>query len=217
MSFLKSSSIIIIIIIIIIRCDFKSKSCISNVMGNPGLAGGRTGLSWCQVALVSLAYVLMLASCHLIISCAPCPQYIWLEPSPSYNTSWVKSSQSPAFSVILWFKDPVMLRFWVWQSSWQSSFLWDPDILMWPTPVILESCNPMILGLLQCLELVSPLRTMGLSGVFKSMVYQHRLERTQAAHQAGLLCPCSCCHRPFTIGLEQMSCYNHQWSWFLAW
>jgi hypothetical protein len=30
--------------------------------------GGRTGFWWCQVALISVAYVLVLPSCHLVIS-----------------------------------------------------------------------------------------------------------------------------------------------------
>jgi hypothetical protein len=41
---------------------------------------GRVWFWWCQVTLVSIASVLRLASCHLIISSICCPQYIWLEP-----------------------------------------------------------------------------------------------------------------------------------------
>jgi uncharacterized membrane protein len=36
-------------------------------------------------------------------------------------------------AVILWFRDPVNLGFWVCQSSWQSSFIWDAEILVWPS------------------------------------------------------------------------------------
>jgi hypothetical protein len=42
--------------------------------------GGRIGFWWCQVTLVSVVFVLMFASCRLIISTFTCPQYIWLEP-----------------------------------------------------------------------------------------------------------------------------------------
>jgi hypothetical protein len=63
----------------------------------------------------------------------------------SYNPSWFGAPQSPAFSVILWSRAPVNLRFWVCQFFWQSSFLWDPEILVWPSscyPGILESEDP---------------------------------------------------------------------------
>ena len=40
-------------------------------------------------------------------------------------------------------------------------------------PVILGSWNPKNVGVLQLLELVSPLGTMGLSGVFETKVDQH--------------------------------------------
>ena len=45
-------------------------------------------------------------------------------------------------------------------------------LLSW-YPGILVSWNPKILGMLQRLEVVSPLGTMGLSGVFETKVYQH--------------------------------------------
>jgi hypothetical protein len=62
MSFLKSS-------IIIMRCDFKSASSFSAVLGYPGLAVvGELGLLLrCQETFVSIAYVLALASHHLVI------------------------------------------------------------------------------------------------------------------------------------------------------
>ena len=66
------------------------------------------------------------------------------------------------------------------------------------------------MGVLQRLEMESPLGTMGLSGVFETKLYQHKSEGTRATGQAGLLCPCSCCHRPVTIGLEQILCSTHQ-------
>jgi hypothetical protein len=77
----------------------------------------------------------------------------------SYNPGWFRTPQSPTFCVMLWFWAPVNLRFLVCHSSWQSSFFWDPEILVWPSswyPGILVSWNPKILVMLQCLELVSP-------------------------------------------------------------
>jgi hypothetical protein len=72
MSFLKSS--------IIMRSDFRSESCFSGVLGYPGLAMvGEIGFWWCQVTLVSVAYVYKLASHHLNISSATYPCYFWLE------------------------------------------------------------------------------------------------------------------------------------------
>ena len=76
-------------------------------------------------------------------------------------------------------------------------------------PVILRSWNPESLGVLQHLEVVSFLGNVGLSGMFKTKVYQHRSEGTQAPGQARLPCPYSCCHRLVTVGLEQMLCSTH--------
>ena len=55
----------------------------------------------------------------------------------------------------LWFCDLVILRSWVCQSSWESSCLWDPEILVWPKswdPGILGSCGPrsVVQGLILC-------------------------------------------------------------------
>ena len=62
------------------RSDYRSICCFcGDVILYPRLDGMRVWFWWCQVTLVSVAYVLMLASCHLIISSACCPQYIWLE------------------------------------------------------------------------------------------------------------------------------------------
>ena len=57
-------------------------------------------------------------------------------------------------------------------------------------PVILGSLNPKILGVLQHLQVVSPLGTMGLSSVFETKVYQNQSEGTRALGQVGLLCSC---------------------------
>jgi hypothetical protein len=63
------------------RCDFKLKSSFSGCVGvSRTHCGGKTGFWWCQVALVSVAYVLALASCHLVISgvSLSCCLWLWL-------------------------------------------------------------------------------------------------------------------------------------------
>jgi hypothetical protein len=70
----------------------------------------------------------LLSSLYLIGAC------------PSYNLSWFRTLQSPAFSVILCLWAPVNLRFWVFQSTWQSS---SSEILKYwcdQAPFILRSC-----------------------------------------------------------------------------
>ena len=58
------------------KSDFRSISCFSGVMVYLGLAMVGGFCSDDVVTLVSVASVLMLASCHLIIPSAPCPPYI---------------------------------------------------------------------------------------------------------------------------------------------
>jgi hypothetical protein len=135
--------------------------------------GGVVWIWWCQVSLVSVASVLKLVSWHLIISYACCPQYIWLEPvCPIIPVD----SELLRVQLSLWFCDPVNLRFWVCQSSWESSFLWDPKILLWPSSWdhgILESQHP---G-----HVTAP------GNGTSSKVDRHQPEGTRAAGQAGLL------------------------------
>ena len=40
--------------------------------------GGRTGFLWCKITLVTFAYVLALASCHLVIFGVSCSSCLWL-------------------------------------------------------------------------------------------------------------------------------------------
>jgi hypothetical protein len=61
---------------------------------------------------------------------------------------WVKLSLWSCDSEILWFWDPGILRSWVCQSSWESSCLWDLEILVWRS-----SWDPVILAMLECLGL----------------------------------------------------------------
>ena len=56
---------------------------------------------------------------------------------------------------------------------------------------LLGSWDPKILGMLEHLEVVPPLGTMGLSTEFKIKVDQHRLEETQADSWVAFLCSCS--------------------------
>jgi hypothetical protein len=140
------------------------------------------------------------------------PSIYLIGACPSYKPSWFRYTQSPAFSVVLWLWAPVNLKFWVCQSSWQSSS--SETLKYWCdlAPVILGSCCRKILGVLQCLEVVFSLRTVELSGLFKAKVNQNWSKGTQASDQEGLWCPCFCCHRPVTIGLELMFGSTHQWS-----
>jgi hypothetical protein len=123
---------------------------------------------------------------------------------PSYNLGWFRTPQIPAFSCdsrLLWTWESGCVRVLGSQASSETLRFWCDQV-----PGILVSWNPKILGMVQCVEMVSPLGTVRLSGVFRTKVYQHISEGTWAAVQAGLLCPCSCCHRPIRISLEQMLC-----------
>jgi hypothetical protein len=118
--------------IIIMRSDFRSISCFSGVMAYPGLA------MWESLALMMpsnlgfccfCSYACLLPSDYLKCSI---PSVYLIGACPSCNPDWFRIPQSPDFSVILWVQDPVNLRFWVCQSCWQSSFLQNPEILVWP-------------------------------------------------------------------------------------
>ena len=79
------------------------------------LLGGRTGFWWCQVTLISVACLLMLVSCHMVISSATCPHCIWLEPVPPVIlvVSELLRVQLSLWSCdhgILWFYDPGCFR-----------------------------------------------------------------------------------------------------------
>ena len=101
-----------------------------------------------------------LPSIYLTGACPPC------------DPGCVSTPQNSAVSVILWFWDPVILRSWVCQSSWETSCLWDLEILVWPStwgpgilgswnPGILESWNPVDLGVLEYLGVELPLSVVG--------------------------------------------------------
>jgi hypothetical protein len=91
----------------------------------------------------------LLPSIYLIRACA------------SYNPGWFRTSQNPAFSVILWFWNPVNLRFGCvrvlgLQASSETLSSWCGQ-----APGILEFWNPKILAVLQCLEVIPPLGDCG--------------------------------------------------------
>jgi hypothetical protein len=62
------------------RCDFKSVLLFWCVGVSRAHCVGRIGFWWCQVTLVSIVYVLALASCHLVISGVSwsCCLWLWL-------------------------------------------------------------------------------------------------------------------------------------------
>ena len=115
---------------IIIRSDYRPISCFSGVMVYPGL------LWWESLVLMMpcnlgcccfCSYACLLLSGFLMCFL---PLVYLIGDCPSCNPNWLRTLQSPDFFVILWFQDPVNLRFWVYQSSLQSCFLWDPEILV---------------------------------------------------------------------------------------
>jgi hypothetical protein len=118
-----------------------------------------------------------------------------IETCPSCNPGWVRTLQSPAFSVILWFWDPVILKFWLCQSSWLLSFL---PLRPW------VSWYPKILGVLDCLEVVPTLGIMGLSTEMEIMVDHRWMEGTWSTGQARFQFLCSWWPQVLPVVLEQM-------------
>jgi hypothetical protein len=160
---------------VIFWCDGLSRTCY----------GLRAWFWWCQITLVYVASVLTLASCHLIILSAYCPQYIWLE------------SVLPIIPVD---SGPLRVQFSLWSFDCRLMWTWDSGCVIIlgsqassenlssrcdQAPVILRPWNPKILGVLQCLEVVSPLRTMGLSGMFKTKLYQYWTEGPEQLARQG--------------------------------
>lgn len=110
--------------------------------------------------LGSVASVLMLASCHLIISSATCPWYIWLKPvlpvildvSELLRVQLSLWSWDLCVSELLEVKLPLI--------SWDPG-VWDPGVtkLLW-------SCDPVILGVLEHLGVELLLGFVGLAVEF---------------------------------------------------
>jgi hypothetical protein len=69
-SFLSFYSEVVSVFVLLFWGDVASRTCF----------GERIEFWWWQVTLVSIAYILKFAFCHLIISSASYPCYIWLEP-----------------------------------------------------------------------------------------------------------------------------------------
>jgi hypothetical protein len=125
----------------------------------------------------------MLASCLVVISNAFCPQYIWLEsliPIILIDSVLlrVQLSQWSCDSGLLCTWNSVCVRVFGSQASYEILRFWSDQ-----ASVFLRSRNPMILGVLQCLLVLFPLKTVGVSGVFHTKVYQHWSEGTQASGQ----------------------------------
>ena len=157
--------------------------------------------------LCSYACVCLLPSVYLKYLL---PSIYLIGAYPSYNPSQFRIPQSTSFSVILWFQAPV-----TWDSGCVrvcGSQAFSEILKSWcdQPPVILWSCYPKTLGMLQCLEVVSPLRTVEMSdqwskdhverplgdwgGVWwlmpKGTWGWHLPEGTCAPGQAGVLLPC---------------------------
>jgi hypothetical protein len=164
----------------------------------------------CQVILVSVVSVLMLTSCHLIISCAPCPWYIQLDPVLSVIPV---ESDFLRVQLSLWSCDSGILWWWnsgcasVLDSQASSETL---RSLCNQAPEIPKSWDPKILGVLECLEMIPPLGTM-VSTELETKLDQHRLEETWATGMPGSLCLCSSCPQAPPVLLEQMLYSTHQW------
>jgi hypothetical protein len=96
--------------IIFMRWNFKSDSCFSGfVRVSRACCGRRTGLWRCQMELVSVAYVLMIASHCLVISGVNWPSCLWLDLVHPV-TLWPWLSWSSRESSCLW----------VWESVWST-------------------------------------------------------------------------------------------------
>ena len=176
MSFSKSSIVIIKVILdlyLAIWCDDVSRTCYD----------GRIGYWWCEVTLVSFAYVLMLVPGHLTISSATCWYFVW---------------RDPVLAVILALSEflRVQMSLWSWDPEYviaPGNCLWDQDILVWPSSwdsVILWSCDPAILGMLEHLGVELPLCGVILSAMFAVKVsseYWPRPEGTCATGQEEFL------------------------------
>jgi hypothetical protein len=93
--------------IIIMRSDFQSEYYFYGELAIQVLLWWENWVWWCQVPLVSAAYVFMLACHHLIISSATCPGYVWREPILPVilvvsELLWIKLSLGSRDSGILW-------------------------------------------------------------------------------------------------------------------
>jgi hypothetical protein len=139
--------------ILLFRCDVVSAT----------WYGGRIEFWWCQVTLVSVAYVLILASCHLVIFSATCPGYVWLEPVLLWSWLCQNSSESSCLC------EPVILGSWDPEILGESKLLgvklplgpWDPGVTK-----LLRSCASLILGMLEHLGVALPLDVVGLAAEF---------------------------------------------------
>jgi hypothetical protein len=168
-------------------------------------------LWWCQVTVVSVASVLMVASHYLIISSTSSPRYIWLEPvilviPVESEFRRIQLSLRSCDSGILWCWDSGCVR--VLDSQASSETLRSSCD---QAPGILESWDLKIMGMLECMEVVPPLGTMGFSDDLETKVDQCWPEGTWATDQAGFLCLCSSCLQAPSVLLEQMFS-THQWS-----
>jgi hypothetical protein len=110
--------------------------------------------------LVSVSYVLTLGSCHLTISSATYPDYVWLEPVLPYDPGCVRT-QKQAAPVLLWFWDPVILVVSELLGVKLPLGPRDPGVTK-----VMGSRDHMILGVLEHLGVELPLGVVGLAVEF---------------------------------------------------
>jgi hypothetical protein len=120
--------------------------------------GGRIRFWWCQVILVSVAYVLVLASHHVIISSTTCPGYVWLEPVLPVV---LVVSELLRVQLFLWSCDPKILGVSELLEVQLPLGPWNPGVTKF-----LGSCHALILGALKCLGVEFPLGIVGLAVEF---------------------------------------------------
>ena len=110
---------------------------------------GRIMLWWCKLILISVASVFMLPSCHLVISIATCPCYIWLE---FVLPVILVMSELLRVQLSLWSCDSGCFRA-------SGSQVTSGTLRSWcnQAPEILWFCDPMILSMLESLRVGLPL------------------------------------------------------------
>jgi hypothetical protein len=154
----------------------------------------------CLYSFACLLHCEYLCPCYLTGACLFC------------NCGCVRTPHGLAVSMILWSCDPVILRFWMFQSSLESSCLWDPEILVWP--------SSWVSGILGFSDL-GCVRVPGIwaySSCFETgfrVCAEGKLAQTGGTWDPGqaVFCvPGSCWSQLLLVVLELMLCPTHPWS-----
>jgi hypothetical protein len=123
--------------------------------------------------------------------CSCLPPAIWLSlvlpvlsisDCPSCGPGCVRTPQSSAVSVFLWFWNPVILNSWVSQSSRESSCLWTLRSWCDQVPGILGSWDPVVLGMLEHLRVELLLGVGGLAANLAPKVCSGHLRSFDPGH-----------------------------------